>query len=103
MPGFEKVSIRDLLADVDQGWLDHDVWAAIRTYSGPYTAGYFANAVDLQLTEDGIAQRPPNERIYLRLFVRTFVMSLVITGACILLGYPVAYLLANLPARRANL
>ena len=30
-------------------------------------------------------------------------MSLVITGSCILLGYPVAWLLANVPLRRANL
>jgi putative spermidine/putrescine transport system permease protein len=30
-------------------------------------------------------------------------MSLMITVACILLGYPVAYLLANIPTGRANL
>ena len=30
-------------------------------------------------------------------------MSLIIMGTCILLGYPVAWLLANLPARQANL
>ncbi|MEM9248732.1 MAG: ABC transporter permease, partial [Pseudomonadota bacterium] len=30
-------------------------------------------------------------------------MSLVIMGCCVLLGYPIAYLLATLPARQANL
>jgi len=37
------------------------------------------------------------------LLVKTIAMSLLITGACILLAYPIAYQLANLPARTANL
>ena len=41
-------------------------------FSGPYTAGYLLNAVDLQRTPDGIALKPPAERIYLKLFLRTW-------------------------------
>ena len=37
------------------------------------------------------------------LFKRTLFMSMVITISCILLGYPVAWILANLPTRTANL
>jgi putative spermidine/putrescine transport system permease protein len=47
--------------------------------------------------------RDENERIYGLLFKRTMFMSMVITGSCILLGYPIAYLLSNLPVRTANL
>ncbi|MFT5626114.1 MAG: putative spermidine/putrescine transport system permease protein, partial [Lentimonas sp.] len=47
--------------------------------------------------------RPENEQIYITLFIRTMIMSLTITVSCILLGYPIAWLLANLPARKANL
>ena len=36
------------------------------------------------------------------LFVRTMWMSLLITGSCLLLGYPVAWLLANLRASTSN-
>ena len=57
----------------------------------------------MQLTPDGAAAQPENKRILIRLFVRTLLLSLVITGSCILLGYPVAWLLANLPARKANI
>ena len=34
--------------------------------------------------------------------MRTLWMSLIITSSCILLGYPIAWLLANLPVRTAN-
>ena len=34
---------------------------------------------------------------------RTLAVSLGITGLCLLIGYPVAYLIANSPPRRANL
>jgi putative spermidine/putrescine transport system permease protein len=37
------------------------------------------------------------------LFKRTLFMSLVITISCIILAYPVSYLLANLPMRTSNL
>ncbi len=47
--------------------------------------------------------QPENKRILLTLFQRTLFMSLMITGSCILLGYPVAWILANLPVRKANL
>jgi putative spermidine/putrescine transport system permease protein len=46
--------------------------------------------------------KPENEQILITLFIRTIWMSLLITGSCILLGYPIAWLLANLPMRKAN-
>jgi putative spermidine/putrescine transport system permease protein len=55
------------------------------------------------MDENGIERRPEDDRIYVLLFVRTLIMSLAITTTCILLGYPIAYLLASLPARSANL
>ena len=90
-------------ADVDEDWLDPEVWKTIQTYAASYTPGYFLNSVDLQLTPEGVEARPENQQIYLKLFRRTLVMSLVITFSCMALGYPVAWLLANLPSRTANL
>jgi len=100
--GWEPVSLAGQFAGANKGWADPQVWAIIKTYGSSYTPGYFLNAADLQLTPEGISQRPENQRIYVRLFIRTIVLSVVITGTCILLGYPVAYLLANLPLRSAN-
>jgi putative spermidine/putrescine transport system permease protein len=101
--GWEAPSIRDLMIEAESGWGQPGIWATLRTFSAPYTPGYYLAAVDLQMTADGIGPRPPTERIYNTLFVRTLVLSLVITGLCILLGYPVAFLLSTLPARTANL
>jgi len=101
--GFETATMADNFLEADKDWGSHDVWATIKTYAPDYTPGYFLNAVDRQLTPDGIEERPENEQIYGILFKRTIFMSLTITLSCILLGYPVAWILANLPMRTANL
>ncbi len=93
---------RERFIDVHEGWGDVENWKIIQTYSPPYTSGYFLNAVDRQIGSDGSEARPENQQLYIKLFKRTLFMSLVITLSCIMLGYPVAWLLANLPARRAN-
>ena len=88
---------------IAKGWGDPDVWRTIQTYSPKYTNGYFLNSVDMQKGADGAEIRPENERIYITLFKRTLIMSLIITGSCIILAYPVAWILANLPSAKANL
>ncbi|HSC98833.1 MAG TPA: ABC transporter permease [Casimicrobiaceae bacterium] len=40
---------------------------------------------------------------YARIFVMTFKVSLVTTGICVAFGYPLAYVLSQLPRRAANL
>lgn len=87
----------------DPTWATPGPWSVIRLYGGPYTSGYFLNAIDLGKTPDGIGPRPESERVYIMLFIRTMVLSLTITVTCIILGYPIAWLLANLPTRQANL
>ena len=47
--------------------------------------------------------QPPDRRIYLPLLGRTLAVSVGIATLCLLLGYPVAYLIAQAPPRRANL
>ena len=68
------------------------------------TRAYFLAAADLKLNDRGaIVRQPEPRRIYLILFARTLWMSALITVLCLLLGYPVAYLLATLPLRISNL
>ncbi|MGJ8602592.1 MAG: ABC transporter permease [Marivita sp.] len=102
-PDFETIAFRDGLEEIDEDWVTAEIWQTIKTYSPSYTAGYFLNSVDMQKTADGPALREEDERIYGLLFQRTMFMSLVITLSCIMLGYPIAYLLSNLPASKANL
>lgn len=44
-----------------------------------------------------------NSKSYVRIFNTTFQVSLLTTGICILIGYPLAYFMAQLPSRMANL
>lgn len=48
-------------------------------------------------------QRMWEQPSYARTFIVTFQVSLLTTGICILLGYPLAYFLSELPKRTANL
>jgi putative spermidine/putrescine transport system permease protein len=89
--------------DVDEDWGDVETWRVIKRFSPDVTAGYFLNAVDAETTSEGVQMKPENERIYLTLFNRTIVMSLMITLSCLLLGYPIAYLLSHLPMRTSNM
>ena len=92
------------LIDIDEEWGETGTWATLKNYSGEYTLGYFLNAVDLTYAQDGsIEPLGDFQRIYLLLFERTLWLSLGITFTTLLLGYPVAYLLANLPLRTSNL
>ena len=101
--GFEGMTPREAFEDIDEDWLDLEVWGTIEAFSDPYTAGYFLSSIDLQLTPEGVERQPDDQRIYILLFQRTMLMSGAITIMCILLGYPIAYLLSNLPARTSNL
>lgn len=96
-------SYKDQFIAADKAWGDIKTWEIFKVYSPKYTNGYFLAAMDMKKTPDGAAMLPESERIYLNLFVRTIFMSIVITGLCLLLGYPIAWLLANLPMRTSNL
>jgi putative spermidine/putrescine transport system permease protein len=70
----------------------------------PYTDFYLLAAVDLRRDRNGNITRVPAARaLYTKVFIRTFWMSLMVTLWCLLLGYPVAWMLASLPPRYSNL
>ncbi len=89
---------------VGKRWGDVATWRLIKRESDPVTASYFLSAVDMRFDAKGdVIAQPEDRRIYKYLFWRTFLMSIGITFMTILLGYPVAYLLATLPMRHAAL
>ena len=94
---------RDALAALDVRWTDPSVWRLIQRNASPTTALYLLRSVDLTLTPAGeIAKAPADEAIFLRLFGRTFEISLWVTVLCVLIAYPAAYTMARLPQRWAN-
>ena len=95
---------REAMLELDKRWGNLDTWRLIKRESDAYTPSYYLAAVDLRFTADGSIARQEEERqIYIHLFGRTLWLSFVITALCLLLGYPISYLMATLPVRTSNL
>lgn len=100
----EPASYKEALENLDERWGDPAYWQVIRRNTSDVTPYYLLAAVDHRIDDLGeLAPATPDQAIYLDIFARTFWMGLVITAICLVLAYPLAYLLANLPARQSNL
>jgi putative spermidine/putrescine transport system permease protein len=92
------------LAAIDPRWATPELWAAIRRAASPLTDFHLLAAVDLERdASNAIVPAPPGEAIYRDVLVRTFWISALVTLFCLVLGYPLAYRLATLKERHANL
>ena len=100
----EPGSWREALITADPAWGEPKAWLAVRRAGERYTLRHYLNALDLDRDSSGnIVAQPPERRIYLPLLLRTLGVGLVITAICLLLGYPVAYLIANASPNKSNL
>lgn len=96
-------AIRAQLLDKDPRWAEAPLWRAIAKNGARWTPDYLLASVDLQRDALGHIERMPEEqRAFGGILLRTFHISLVVTLVCLLLGYPLAWWLATLPARPAN-
>jgi putative spermidine/putrescine transport system permease protein len=94
---------RDTLVAIDPKWGEAETWGAIARAAGPTTSLFLLAAVDLKRTAEGhIVGAPREEAIFVQVLGRTFAIASAVTLLCLLLGYPLAYVLATLPARTAN-
>lgn len=91
------------LARIDPRWGQRDIWAVMRHADGPLTNHYLLAALDRRLnSDDRIVRVAPEQAVFETIYLRTFKISAIVALLCIVLGYPIAYLLASLPERRAN-
>ena len=96
-------AIRAQLVDKDPRWAEAPLWQAIAKNGARWTPDYLLASVDLQRDALGQVERMPEEqRAFGGILLRTFHISFVVTVLCLLLGYPLAWWLASLPARQAN-
>jgi putative spermidine/putrescine transport system permease protein len=95
---------REALLEQNARWGDPELWAVMRVASQAHTINFYVASLDRKVGIDGSIERvDPGQRIYVPLFWRTMWLSAVIAGLCLLLGYPIAHLLATLPLRYSNL
>ena len=92
------------LVGLDRQWGRQDVWAAIAVGSARYTAKNYLAAVDKRFGPDlSVTNVAEKDAIYLMLFGRTAWVAALVTVLCLILGYPLAWLLANAGPRTAGI
>ena len=100
----KKGPYKPALMQAHRRWKDVETWKLIKQFIPKHTDGYFLAAVDAKREVDGsIVRRIEERRIYIDLFWRTLRLSLFITLITLILGFPIAYLMASLPTRTSNL
>jgi putative spermidine/putrescine transport system permease protein len=84
------------LASISPEWATPGPWQAIKKASGPYTSLFLLGSLDMRHSlQSGLTRSSNDEAIFVDVFGRTFWISAVVTLFCVVLGYPVAYLLAT--------
>ncbi len=95
---------KEALLALDQKWRDPALWQVMRGASKAYTGNFYLAALDHKRNAAGaIVPVDQNHQIYVKLFMRTLNLSLLITFLTFVLAYPIAHLLATLPLRKSNL
>jgi putative spermidine/putrescine transport system permease protein len=94
---------KEALIALDADWGKPALWRGMAAAANVYTPEFYYVASDRKLGDEGWAQGADNERIYLYLFFKTFLISGLITVICLLLAFPVSHLLATLPLSRSSL
>ena len=104
---FKKIKegpYKEQMIAVDKRWGDPIYWKALGEMVDPTTFGYYLNSVDLKYDSNKkVIAQPENRRIYMHTWIKTFKVSLLVTIFTLMLGYPIAYLLATLPLKYSNL
>ncbi len=99
-----KAPFKEAMIKASPKWDDLRLWVTLKRMGKPYTTAQYLAAVDMRYDVKGEVVAQDEERqIYVQIFGRTLWISFLVAGLCLLLGYPVAFLLATLPLKYSNL
>ncbi|MCV6598584.1 MAG: ABC transporter permease [Mangrovicoccus sp.] len=91
-----------LLLEANKKWGDPKIWRAVQQAGAVYTPRYYLTALDMEWGSEGLQARD-GAKIYVDLYTKTLKIALIITVLTLILGYPLAYYLANAPSALGNL
>ena len=95
---------KEALIALDKRWESQHIWRTLQRVSHDYTLSFYLAALDRKYDENNeIVRADPLYRIYVPIMLKTLWLSALITAICLLIAYPVSYLLATLPLRTSNL
>ncbi len=95
---------KDAVIKINKIWGDPNTWSTIKRSSSVYTPFYLLAMLDMRQGADGSIEHVPSDRaVYVDILMRTLGISLLVTVMTLVLGYPVAYMLATSPQRVASI
>ncbi|MFT4148878.1 MAG: ABC transporter permease [Paracoccaceae bacterium] len=83
------------LVAFDKRWAEPKYWDVIDRNASPISWRHFQKATGLKPGPDGSLHIAKGDDIYLQIMLRTLVIALQVTAMTLLLGYPLAYGVAN--------
>jgi putative spermidine/putrescine transport system permease protein len=103
LPDETPQSWRAAMVEIDERWGDREQLVALQRAARPMTDFYMLSALDMERTVDGsIEVLPPGERLYLQLIGRTLNIAFSVTAICLVMGFPIALLLAHVGGMLRN-
>lgn len=95
---------KEQMIAADRMWGDRLTWTKIKQSGQVLTAFYLLRVLDLDRDGEGkLVPVSADQAVYRTLLWRTFSISLTVTLLTLILGYPVAYMLATTPPHVSNL
>jgi putative spermidine/putrescine transport system permease protein len=95
---------RETIIDVDSIWADREVWQTIKRAARTVTPTYLLRTIDVRVDHSGgLVAAGPEEAVFLPVLGRTLKIAGMVTLLTLVLGYPVAYLLASLLPKHRNM
>ena len=84
------------LIKAEPAWGQRGIWRIIKQHTGRYSTFYFRWATGFPVKIDAEGRMSLETTYDFRsIYLRTILISLIVTGLTILIGYPVAYVIAN--------
>jgi putative spermidine/putrescine transport system permease protein len=94
----------EALLKISPKWEDPVLWRTVKRATSDYTPYFYMAALDLKYDDEGnIVKADDLYQIYVKNFWKTIALSAVITFICLLLAFPISYLLSTLPLKTSNL
>lgn len=97
-----KAPYTESFAALNKDWATREVWAALKIGTRTLTLKNYVKAIDLQYADDLSVEANP-DGVHIMLFLRTLWVAALVTLLALLLGYPVAWLLATAPSALSGL
>lgn len=91
------------LVSADKKWDEQVYWDVLDRNTERFTWKHFQKVTGLKTDGQGALTIAEGDDIYLRIMLRTLVISLQVTILTLLIGYPLAYVVANGSKRLGNI